>query len=158
MKNTFKFKVNYVNDLFWLAPNFSSYFHMFSYGYKPFKSLFDLVKINNLTDTNGYFSFNALNAKNYDFFNTLYNIKKLSFRINKEVLYKIENQGFVEDYCCDQNLCIIWDKKSLKWIQKGYLPFYNKEYLINQFCKNEQVVKITWEKKKFITVEDTVAK
>lgn len=130
-----KIKINYINNLFWLAPSISSYFRGRNYGYSPFKTLEDLVKAKDLNNINTFISFNALGEKNFDFFNMINRIKNLNFRINKEILYKIDHDGYVNDNSIDENLIVVWNKKSINWIKKGYLPFYNSEWYIETFVK-----------------------
>lgn len=114
-----KIKINYVSNLFWLAPSISSYFRGRNYGYAPFKTLEDLVKAKKLLDENVYFSFNGLQEKNYEFFNSLNRMKKLEFRLNKENIYKIEHNKYADDTSIHERLIVRWDQKSVNWIKKG---------------------------------------
>lgn len=154
-----KIKINYINNLFWLAPSISSYFRGRSYGYAPFKSLEDLVKAKNLTNENVYFSFNGLLEKNFDFFNSLNRIKKLEFRLNKENLYKIEHNQFVDDTSISEHLIIRWDQKAVNWVKKGFIPFYSLDWYLINFVKgnsenpeNKKTI-IKWNKNDFDLVE-----
>lgn len=92
--------------------------------------------------------------KNFDFYNQLQRIKGLSFRLNKKNLYKIDKNNFIDDDSIDQNLLVRWDYKSLKYIKKGYIPFFDKDYFIKNF-KNENLEKpkiLTWHKNEFIEI------
>lgn len=147
-----KIKINYVSNLFWLAPSISSYFRGRNYGYAPFKTLEDLVKAKKLLDENVYFSFNGLQEKNYEFFNSLNRMKKLEFRLNKENIYKIEHNKYADDTSIHERLIVRWDQKSVNWIKKGYIPFYNVDYYIQNFIDSNDYEKTTiikWNKNTF---------
>lgn len=155
MSSNKKIKVNFINDLFWLAPSISNYFKGSRFGYIPYKTLEDLVKNNNLLNLNCYFSFNRLGEKNYDFFNSLYRLKEFKFRLGKDTVYKINKEGLVDDLSVDDSLIIRWDNKALKFIKNGYIPFYGKDWYIKNFVdikkpeeENKQKI-ITWDKKEF---------
>lgn len=149
-----KIKINFVNNLFWLAPSFSSYFKGRNFGYTPFKTLEDLINKTEIKNSNLYFSFNSLKEINYDFYNKIQKIKDLNFRLNKENLYKIEKNGFIDDDSIDDRIVVRWDLKSLKWIQKGYLPFFEKDYIIENFKDSnlEKKTFIRWSKNEFIKI------
>lgn len=123
-----KAKVNYANGLFWLAPQLSSYFRGQKYGYSPFKNLVSLVKQAGLERLDLRFSFNRLDEACYGFFNDLWRIKGLAFRLNDENLKKIAAQGCVEDATIHPRLIVRWDEKSLKSVRKGNIPFYSPEW------------------------------
>lgn len=154
MKN--KIKVNYLNNLFWLAPSISTYFRGRQFGYMPFKTLEDLINKNGLSKFEILFSFNALGDKNFDFFNALNRLRDLKFRIGTSEVYKINKEGFVDDNTIHEHLIVRWDNNSLKSIRKGNIPFYSKEWFIEKFVSNKQdlsednKVIIKWYKKEFI--------
>lgn len=160
MSNIKKIKVNYANNIFWLAPKFSSYFRTFSFGYQPYRTLEDLVDKNNLLNFDCYFSFNRLGEKNYDFFNSLYRLRKFKFRLGKDTVYKINKEGQVDDTSINDSLIIRWDKKTLKYIMNGYIPFFSQDWYIKNYIdgknlevENKKII-ITWSKKEFIELEN----
>lgn len=63
MSDNKKIKINFVNNLFWVAPSISTYFRGRNFGYVPFKTLEEFINKSELKDRNLYFSFNALNEK-----------------------------------------------------------------------------------------------
>lgn len=159
MSSIKKIKINFVNNVFWLAPSFSSYFKGFRFGYAPYRTLEDLVKKNNLLNLDCYFSFNRLGEKNYDFFNSLYRLREFKFRLGKDTVYKINKEGQVDDNSINDFLIIRWDKKTLKFIMNGYIPFYSQNWYIQNYVngknleeENKKII-ITWNKKEFQELE-----
>ncbi|MDE5553204.1 MAG: hypothetical protein K2I67_01510 [Malacoplasma sp.] len=155
MQHKKKIKVNFVNNLFWLAPKISSYFRGRRFGYIPYKTLEELITKNDFLKFDFMFSFNRLGEKNYDFFNALYRLRKFQFRLGKDMVYKISKEGFVDDNSVNESLIIRWDLNSLKTIQNGYIPFYSEEWYIQNFIKDKvseetkEKIIITWDKKEF---------
>ena len=149
-----KIKVNFINNLFWLAPKISTYFIGRQFGYIPYKTLKDLIVKNDLLESDFIFSLNGLGEKNYVFFNTLFQLRKFEFRLSKEVIYKIIKYGYVDDNSIHKLLVIRWDSNSLKFIKKGYIPFYSKDWYIKKFIDNKNLEKhekiiINWNEKEF---------
>ncbi|WP_027119333.1 MPN499 family protein [[Mycoplasma] testudinis] len=147
-----KVKVNYVNNLFWIAPGILSYVHGRTFGYLPSKTLKELVHNNDLLEKNAYFSFNSLKEKNCDWMNQLNQMKELSFRWNTETFTKIERDGFCLDESIHELVKIKWDKKALNWIYRGYIPFANKNWYAKNFVTENDTkpVVIRWDKKEFV--------
>lgn len=146
-----KIKVNFANNLFWKQPSLITYFRGYAFGYIPYHSLKELVVQNKLLTCNCYFSFNRLQEKNYPFFNQLFALKKLTFRLSSQILNQINKQGFVYEQL-NESLRWLWDHKTLNWIHKGFIPFVDLSFLIDHFSNQKQLLTLTWHKNQFITL------
>lgn len=150
-----KAKVNFVNNLFWLSPQISSYIRGQRFGYQPYKNLVSLVKQARLEHLDLLFSFNRLGEACYNFFNDLWRIKELAFRLNDENVKRIARSEVVIDTSLHARLRVQWDEASLKSVRNGNIPFYGYEWYELNFVPTDphKGAIIAWRKKAFELLE-----
>ncbi len=143
-----KIKINKLNKIFWYYPSILTPSRT-SWVLTPFRNIIDLIRHYNLETTNCCISINRPGA--VEMFQFTQKYRHFNFLLIKSDVMKIENNQIVEDKIND-DLVIIWNKKSIKKVKSGLVPYCTQEYLIDKFVKpylSDRPIKITWKGKDF---------
>lgn len=141
-----KIKINKIKNLFWYYPSIMTSSKS-KWASLPYKEIKELFFHNGLLNDDCIISINPDGYSSAFLFTQTYNDYK--FFLNDKKFLEVKN-------CSDKNkvfgieiindnLKIIWTKKSLSKIMKGSVPFISKQYLINEFISEKiPVASIEW--------------
>lgn len=151
MKSLKTIKINYTNNKYWLVPGF---FEIIFFASRKnnlvFSSLDQLLKYKNIAEKNLILAFNGDHF--FENFNKLQRIKKINFFINEKKFHDVFYLAKTIEFEIVKNLVIVWNKKTLIQVWKGYVPFFSLDFYknLNQGAKRDfanQIVFFRWTKK-----------
>lgn len=132
-------KINKIGNLFWYYPSIMTSSKS-KWASLPYKEIKELFFHNGLLNENCIISINPDGSSSAFLFAQTYNNYKLMFdeKTFLEAKKCNDKNKVFDTEIINENLKIIWTKKSLSKIMKGKIPFISKQHLINEFI-NEKI-------------------
>ena len=125
-----KVKINVVGDNFWYQPSILTLSRR-KYAARPYKSLQKLLKNENLLSQNFLFTFNG--DEDFELFRMAQKLNEIDFYLNQEQREEIEEKGFFDHRLKQSKITIRYDKKSLIALKRGYIPYFDKKWILETF-------------------------
>lgn len=139
-------RINKVGDSYWYQPSIVTTSRRKWQG-RPYRNLKKLLQAEELWNQDIVISLNS--DKDMHIFNMLQQYKESQISFKKEDLLNID-AGNIKTKSINK-VTILFDKKSIKIIKKGYLPFCSQKYLIQNFKKHKYAL---WRSSGFIIPSD----